>query len=181
MSKFPKPSPLRPAKPSAISRPSVSEGLTKAASKARRRGSSALYLIACIFLATAVLRANFIRHDLADIIASPANAAESDAKSMDKPSEKANMGMDAGTSGADKKRMSDPTMADSKMGDPKKKDQGGKGMADASGGMMDKKKGKKGHDTTKSMMEKDGRCLDGAFLAAVLEREKELDAMAPKC
>lgn len=56
-------------------RAATARSLAEASRTARRRSSTALSLIACAFLATAVLRANGLRHEIGSVLTSPAHAA----------------------------------------------------------------------------------------------------------
>jgi|GEM_PF-3079254 len=129
----------------------VAAELAQASRTARQRSSSALCVIASAFLAAAVLRANDLRHDVVSLIASPAQAAV--------PAAEDHPPADGGEIHAampTKDGGPDAAMA------PK--------AENAAGGMP-------GKAMPGKAMDGEPECLDGAFLAAARERERELDRM----
>lgn len=134
----------------------VAAELAQASRTARQRSSSALCVIASAFLAAAVLRANDLRHDVVSLIASPAQAAV--------PAAEDHPPADGGEIHAampTKDGGPDGAMA------PK--------AENAAGGMPGKTM--PGKAMPGKAMDGEPECLDGAFLAAARERERELDRM----
>jgi len=139
------------------------------AAEARSKKSSALFILACVFLATGALRANDLRHDVVTLLSSTAHAAtdpgagpHDTTQGIDdphpKPAAMATDGAHEPTMPAmDHKALDHKTM-------PPATEPGHKPMASSGAGDMAKKA--------------EDRCLTGAFLAAALEREQELNAMA---
>lgn len=139
------------------------------AAEARSKKSSALFILACVFLATGALRANDLRHDFVTLLSSTAHAAtdpgagpHDTTQGIDdphpKPAAMATDGAHEPTMPAmDHKALDHKTM-------PPATEPGHKPMASSGAGDMAKKA--------------EDRCLTGAFLAAALEREQELNAMA---
>ncbi len=142
--------------------------IAQLARRARQRSSSALYLIACIFLASAVLRANGLRQEIADALSSSAYAA-SDTNPGDIAAsvpQDAVQAMPANGSDAEA-----PTGPEAAAKTPPPVTAGESGTASPEMLPSGKSMGVSG-------MNDDKRCIDGAFLAAALEREQELSAMA---
>lgn len=113
---------------------------------ARPRNSTALCLIACAFLAAVVFRANGLRHEIGALLTSPANAAIAQAEARG-DAEAAPPEPSTGEPSA--KPTAQP--AANPMTEPQPR------AAPNDGGQAG-----------------ESRCLDGAFQAALLEREDEL-------
>jgi len=140
--------------------------LALAAREARQRSSTALYLIASAFLATAVMRANDLRHDVVALIAAPAYAATAPADGSKQEGHGAQdgHGMQTGQSMKDGHGTQDAPGA----------------MPAADGTMAPAPHGAMAPATdapTGGPTEGQAGCLDGAFLAAAREREQELATM----
>jgi flagellar motility protein MotE (MotC chaperone) len=151
------------------------------AAEARSKKSSALFILACIFLGTGALRANDLRHDLVALLGSPAYAATDPAAGSHasvqepdhgpKPAAEDQHAKSAARAADGAHSPAAPAMEDKAMpaaSDPAHQTKPG----DQSGPAMH-------GDTTGDMAKKtEDRCLTGAFLAAARERERELNAMA---
>jgi flagellar motility protein MotE (MotC chaperone) len=121
-----------------------SPSLAAARRTAQQRSSTALCLIACAFLAAAVLRANGMRHEIGGLLTSQAHAAAIPGDEMGDGASDRMLTNEGATP-------SPPEATDDARLTP-----------DGEGGARQQAE----------------RCLDSAFLAAALERERELEEMA---
>ncbi len=147
------------------SAPPPGPGIARAAATKK---SSALFLLACIFLATGILRANEVRRDLASLLAPPANAATGAGAHASGPPSDIGQTNPATSENRPTPAMNPPP--DLGAGDAGRSSAGHADTADPS----HLHPGSDGKATPNSA----DRCLTGAFLAAALEREQELAAMS---